>query len=72
MAAFACRVRTCRPAQVAARYVDVFTMSLVKPWLMGFLWLLSLCRVRTRRPAQAVKNTGEGGALPFRLELMPL
>ena len=64
MAVFACRVRTHRPAQVAAGNVDVFTMSLVKPWLLGFLWLLLLCRVRTRRPAQAVKNTG-GERAPF-------
>ena len=55
-----CRVRTRRPAQVVARYVDVFMVSLVKLWPMGDLLLLSLSRVRTRRPAQVVEVKGRG------------
>ena len=45
-------------------------MSLFKPALMGFLWLLLLCRVRTRRPAQVAARVQEGARFPFRLELM--
>ena len=56
-----CRVRTRRPVGVAARYVDVFMVSLVKLWPMGDLLLLSLSRVRTRRPTQVMEVKGGGG-----------
>ena len=68
MAAFARRLSTRRPAQVAAMYGDVFTISLVKPGSMGFLWLLSLAGYAPVNRLRSWKIGGLG-VLPFRLEL---